>query len=60
MSGVQEALVLTLMLVSILAILHADFEVAYKICIAALSFSIIFLATLATQILEQQKDTFQT
>lgn len=56
MSGVQEILVLALMLVSVFAIFYSDLEPAFKIGIAALAFSIIFLATLANQILEQEKE----
>ncbi|MEM3377376.1 MAG: hypothetical protein ACPLIG_06235 [Candidatus Bathyarchaeales archaeon] len=59
LSGVQEILVLALMIVSVFAIFYSDLEIAYKIVIAALAFSIIFLATLAGQVLEQQKENSQ-
>jgi hypothetical protein len=52
MSGVQEILVLALMLVSIFALLYSDMELTYKIGIAALVFTVIFLTTLATQLLK--------
>ena len=55
MSGVQEILVLALMLVSILALFFSDLEFTYKIGIAALAFSIIFLTSLASQLLNQEK-----
>ncbi len=55
-NGVQEALVLALMLVTMLALFYADISFTYKIGIAAFSFTIIFLATLATAILRQQKE----
>ncbi|MEM2108148.1 MAG: hypothetical protein QXL10_02550 [Candidatus Bathyarchaeia archaeon] len=59
LSGVQEILVLALMIVSVFAIFYSDIEISYKIGIAALAFSIIFLSTLAIQVLEQQKENRQ-
>ena len=56
LSGVQEVLVLALMLVSIFALFFSDIEFTYKIGIAALVFSIIFLASLASQLLKQEKE----
>jgi len=56
LSGVQEVLVLALMLVSIFALFFSDIEFTYKIGIAALVFSIIFLASLANQLLKQEKE----
>ena len=56
MSGVQEILVLALMLVSIFALFFSDLEFTYKIGIAALVFSIIFLTSLASQLLNQDKE----
>jgi len=56
MSGVQEILVLALMLVSILALFFSDLEFMYKIGIAVLAFSIIFLTSLASQLLNQEKE----
>ena len=56
LSGVQEVLVLALMLVSIFALFFSDIEFTYKISIAALVFSIIFLASLANQLLKQEKE----
>ncbi len=55
-NGIQEALVLALMLVTMLALFYADIDFAYKIGIAVFSFTVIFLATLATAILRQQKE----
>jgi len=57
LSGVQEILVLALMLVSVFAIFYSDMELAYKIGIAVLAFSVIFLTTLASQVLKQEKET---
>ena len=58
-SGVQEVLVLALMLVSVFALFYVDISIMYKIGIAVIAFSVIFLTTLATQILRQQKETKQ-
>ncbi len=56
MSGVQEVLVLALMLVSIFALFYSDMELVYKIGIAALVFSVIFLMSLATQLLKEGEE----
>jgi hypothetical protein len=56
LSGVQEVLVLALMLVSIFALFFSDLELAYKIGIAALVFSLVFLTTLASQLLKEYKE----
>jgi len=53
LSGFQEILVVVLMLISLFAIFYSDIEAGYKIGIAALVFSIIFLASMATQVLKQ-------
>lgn len=55
-SGVQEAFILALMLVSVFALLYIDMSIIYKVGIAVLVFSVIFLMTLATQILREQKE----
>jgi hypothetical protein len=54
-SGIQEVLVLALMLISIFALFFSDLELVYKIGIAALVFSLIFLTTLASQLLKQEE-----
>ena len=56
LSSVQEILVLALMLVSVFAIFYSDMELTYKIGIAVLVFSVIFLTSLATQVLKQEKE----
>lgn len=56
-SGVQELLVLALMLVSVFALFYFDISIMYKVGIAVIAFSVIFLTTLATQILRQQKES---
>ena len=55
LSGVQEILVLALMLVSFFALFFSDMETTYKIGIAALAFTIIFLTSLASQLLKQEE-----
>jgi hypothetical protein len=55
LSGVQEVLVLALMLVSAFALFFSDIELTYKIGIAVLAFSLIFLTTVANQLLGQEK-----
>jgi hypothetical protein len=59
MSTIQELLVLALMLVSIFALFYSDIELTYKIGIAALVFSLIFLTTLASQLLKADKENRQ-
>jgi len=56
LSGAQEVLVLALMLVSIFALFFSDLELTYKIGIAALVFSLVFLTTLASQLLKEDKE----
>ena len=58
-SGVQEVFILALMLVSVFALFYVDISIMYKIGIAVIVFTVIFLMTLATQILRQQKETKQ-
>ncbi len=54
-NGIQEALVLALMLVSVLALLYVDMDISYKIGIALIVFAVLFLATLAATLLRQQR-----
>jgi hypothetical protein len=55
-SGVQEALVLALMLVFFFVLFYVDLNVIYKISIAVIVFTIMFLATLAAGLLRQQRE----
>jgi hypothetical protein len=57
MSTVQEVLVLALMLVSVFALFFSDIDFTYKLGIAALAFTVIFLTSLASQLLKQEKET---
>ena len=56
LNRVQEVLVLALMLVFIFAVLYSDIELTYKIGIAVLVFSIIFLISVAGQVLKQEEE----
>jgi hypothetical protein len=56
LSGVQEVFVLALMVVSIFALFFSDIDFTYKIGIVVLAFSIIFLTSLASQLLKQGKE----
>jgi len=53
LSGIEEIFLVLLMLLSFVAIFYSDIDSGYKIGIAALVFGIIFLASMATQILKQ-------
>ncbi len=55
-SGIQELLVLALMLVSVFAIFYIDMDIAYKVGMVVIVFAVIFLTTLATQMLKQQTE----
>jgi len=56
-SGIQQALVLALMMITMLTLFYVDIDFMYKIEIAVFSVTVIFLATLATAILRQQKES---
>jgi uncharacterized membrane protein YqjE len=56
-SGVQEVLVLALMLVTVFALFYVNIDLTYKVGIAVIVFTVIFLITLATQMLRVQKET---
>jgi len=56
-SGIQEALVLALMLVTMFALFYVDLAMVYKVSIALIAFIAIFLTTIATQILRAQKES---
>ena len=52
----QEAIVLGLMIVMIMAFVYFDFDLTLKIGIAVLVFAIIVLASVASQLLNMQKE----
>ena len=58
-SGIQEALILALMLVSMFVLFYVDIDWVFKIGIAVIVFAIIFLATLAAALLRQQRELKQ-
>ncbi len=58
-TGVQQALFLVLMLVTLLAVFSTNWNLTYKIGIALIAFAIIFLSTLAAALLQQQKEVKQ-
>jgi 4-hydroxybenzoate polyprenyltransferase len=58
-SGIQQALILALMMVSVFSLFYFDIDITYKIGIGVFAFTVIFLMTLATQILRQQKEEKQ-
>jgi hypothetical protein len=60
MSTVQEVLTIALMLVTVFALFYSDIELTYKIGIGALAFSVIFLITIASQVLKQEKELRST
>lgn len=53
---VQEALVLGLMVVSMFAIFYFDIDMTLKIGIAVLAFTVILLVSIASQLLNIQKE----
>jgi hypothetical protein len=55
-SSLQEALILVLMMVSVFAVLYFDMDITYKISIVAIVFAVIFLSSLATQMMRQQRE----
>ena len=55
--GITEAFILALMLVSVFAVLYINMAIMYKVSIIAIVFSMIFLMTIASQILREQKET---
>jgi hypothetical protein len=59
-SGVQEVFILALMVVTVFGLFYVNISLIYKVGMAAIVFSVIFLMTLATQILRQQKETKPT
>jgi hypothetical protein len=54
--AIQEILILALMLTSIFALFYFDIDLTYKIGIVVLVFLMVFLTSLATQILRMQKE----
>lgn len=59
LSSVQEALVLALMMVSVFALFFSEIDLTYKIGIVAIVFTVIFLTSLASQLLKQEEEQNQ-
>lgn len=57
LSGVQEALVLALMLLFVFAVFEVQMDLTYKVGIAVIVFAVVFLTTISTQILRQQAES---
>jgi cell division protein FtsW (lipid II flippase) len=56
MDKIQEGLVMALMLVFIFAVIYSGIDWSYKIGIAALVFTLVFVSMLANQALRQLKE----
>jgi uncharacterized membrane protein len=58
LTGIQELLVMGLMIVLVFA-LFSNMELTYKISIGAIVFALIFLTTMASQLLKQAEERKQ-
>ena len=58
-SGVEQALMLVLMMIALLTLIYAPIDLIYRIGIVVFAFSVMFLATLAIQILRAQKEALK-
>jgi hypothetical protein len=54
-TGIQEALILALMLITMFALFYVEMDIIYKVTLGVFAFTIIFLASIASAILKQQK-----
>lgn len=54
--GIQEILVVALMIVMMFMLIFTTLNLVYKIGIAVLVFSVILLTTMATEALKQEKE----
>ncbi len=59
-TGIQEILILALMLISIITLFYLDLEITYKIGIMVIVFIIIVLSTMAAQLLRIQKENLKS
>ena len=55
---IQEALVLALTIVFLVAVFYSNIEFLYKIVVSVLVFSIIFLLGLVNQTVKQKENTY--
>lgn len=56
---IQEALILALMVITMIALFFVDMDFSYKIGIAAVAFALFFLATIANVMMQAQKELRQ-
>ncbi len=56
---VKEALILGLMIVSLCVLFFFDFDLKLKIGIVAIVFALIFLTSIATQLINLQKEAIK-
>jgi 4-hydroxybenzoate polyprenyltransferase len=59
LSGVEQALMLVLMMIALFTLIYAPIDLMYRIGIVVFAFSVMFLATLAIQILRAQKEALK-
>ncbi len=56
LNGVQEILVLALIMVFMFAVLYSGMSLTYKLGLGALVFTLVFVSMIADQALKQQKE----
>ncbi|MCW4006300.1 MAG: hypothetical protein NWF04_06880 [Candidatus Bathyarchaeota archaeon] len=54
--GIQEVFMLALMLLFFIVIFYSNIDLMYKVGIGALVFTLIFISSMASQALKQQKE----
>jgi len=59
LGGVEQALILVLTMIALLTFFYAPIDLAYRIGIVVFAFTVMFLATLAIQILRVQKEALK-
>ncbi|MDR2204079.1 MAG: hypothetical protein LBE76_07290 [Nitrososphaerota archaeon] len=60
LGAVQEVLVLGLMFVTIIALFYLDISLSLKVGLIVLSFTIVLLMSIASQLLSMQKEADKT
>jgi 4-hydroxybenzoate polyprenyltransferase len=59
LSGIEQALMLVLMMIALFTLVYAPIDLIYRIGIVVFAFTVMFLATLAIQILRAQKEALK-
>ncbi len=59
LGGVEQALMLVLMMIALFTLVYAPIDFAYRVGIVIFAFAVMFLATLAVQILRAQKEALK-